>query len=184
MDGVQLPQGYSYIEEAVYFLPFSSQNFLVHILSTSEGWKAGSTLEIPSGFERGTPGSGIQHLNCQAIALTSSYMYIALALHQSILLPRNGRNLNDLTFFQMEKKNETVKRRNWKICLFPQSGKKLGALFFISRCIWLHFHTLHRCHLLPRNAKKLNNFLYFCIRISFHFREVDYASPKWFISMK
>ena len=25
MDGVQLPQGYSHFEEAVYFLPFSSQ---------------------------------------------------------------------------------------------------------------------------------------------------------------
>ena len=32
MDGVQLPQGYSHFEEAVYFLPFSSQKFLVHIL--------------------------------------------------------------------------------------------------------------------------------------------------------
>ena len=28
MDGIQLPQGYSHFEEAVYFLPFSSQNFL------------------------------------------------------------------------------------------------------------------------------------------------------------
>ena len=28
MDGVQLPQGYSHFEEAVYFLPFSSQKFL------------------------------------------------------------------------------------------------------------------------------------------------------------
>ena len=36
MDGVQLPQGYSHFEEAVYFLPFSSQKFLVLILSTSE----------------------------------------------------------------------------------------------------------------------------------------------------
>ena len=27
MDGVQLPQGYSHFEEAVYFLPFSSQKF-------------------------------------------------------------------------------------------------------------------------------------------------------------
>ena len=36
-DGVQLPQGYSHFEEAVYFLPFSSQKFLVLILSTSEG---------------------------------------------------------------------------------------------------------------------------------------------------
>ena len=37
MDGVQLPQGYSHFEEAVYFLPFSSQKFLELILSTSEG---------------------------------------------------------------------------------------------------------------------------------------------------
>ena len=63
MDGVQLPEGYSHFEEAVYFLPFSSQTFLVLILLTSEGWKAKSTLELPSGFEPGTPGLGIQHLN-------------------------------------------------------------------------------------------------------------------------
>ena len=60
MDGVQLPQGYSHFEEAVYFLPLSSQKFLVFILLTSEGWKAESTLEPPSGFEHGTPGLGIQ----------------------------------------------------------------------------------------------------------------------------
>ena len=48
MDGVQLPQGYSHFEEAVYSLPLSSQKFLVLILSTSEGWKAESTLEPPS----------------------------------------------------------------------------------------------------------------------------------------
>ena len=35
MDGVQLPQGYSHFDEAVYFLPLSSQKFLVLILSTS-----------------------------------------------------------------------------------------------------------------------------------------------------
>ena len=29
MDGVQLPQGLSHFEEAVYFLPLSSQKFLV-----------------------------------------------------------------------------------------------------------------------------------------------------------
>ena len=45
MDRVQLPQGYSHFEEAVYFLPLSSQKFLVLILSTSEGWKAESTVE-------------------------------------------------------------------------------------------------------------------------------------------
>ena len=63
MDGVQLHQGYSHFEETVYFSPFSSQKFLVLILSTSEGWKAESTLEPPSGFEHRTPGLGIQHLN-------------------------------------------------------------------------------------------------------------------------
>ena len=63
MDGVQLPQGKSHFEEAVYFLPLSSQEFLTFILSTSEGWKAESTLEPPSGFEHGTPGFGIQRLN-------------------------------------------------------------------------------------------------------------------------
>ena len=50
MDGVQLPQGYSHFQEAVYFLPLSSQKFLVLILSTSEGWKAESTLEPTQWF--------------------------------------------------------------------------------------------------------------------------------------
>ena len=63
MDGVQLPQGYSHFEEAVYFLPLSSQKFLVLILSTSEGWKAESTLEPPCGFEHVTPGLGVQRLD-------------------------------------------------------------------------------------------------------------------------
>ena len=59
MDGVQLLQGYSHFEEEVYVLPFSSQKFLVLILSTSDGWNAESTLEPPSGFEHGKPGLGI-----------------------------------------------------------------------------------------------------------------------------
>ena len=42
MGGVQLPQGLSHFEEAVSFLPLSSQKFLVLILST---------LEPPSGFD-------------------------------------------------------------------------------------------------------------------------------------
>ena len=63
MDGVQLSQSYSDFEEAVHFLSFSSQKFLVLISLTSEGWKAESTLEPPSGFEHGTAGLGIQRLN-------------------------------------------------------------------------------------------------------------------------
>ena len=41
----------------------SSQKFLVLILLTSGGLKAELTLEPPSGFEHGTPGLGIQHVN-------------------------------------------------------------------------------------------------------------------------
>ena len=63
MDGVQLPQGQNHSEEAVYFLPLSTQKFLVLILSTSKGWKAESTLEPLSGFKHGTPVLGIQRLN-------------------------------------------------------------------------------------------------------------------------
>ena len=67
MGGFQLPQGYSYFEETIYFLPFSSQKFLVLILSTSEEWKAESTLEPLSGFEHRTPGLGIQRLNHRSL---------------------------------------------------------------------------------------------------------------------
>ena len=61
MDGIQLSQGKSHFEEAVYFLPLSSKKFLVLILSTSERWKA--ELKPPSGFECRTPGLGIQRPN-------------------------------------------------------------------------------------------------------------------------
>ena len=53
----------SHNKETVYFLSFSSQEFLVLSWSTSEGWKAELTLEPPRGFEAGTPGLGIQSLN-------------------------------------------------------------------------------------------------------------------------
>ena len=61
MDGIQLPQGYIHFEEAVYFIPLSSQKILVPIISTSEEWKTESTLELPNGFEQGILGLGIQH---------------------------------------------------------------------------------------------------------------------------
>ena len=54
MDGVQLLQGNSNFEEALYFLPLSYKKFLVLILSTSERWKAELTLEPPSSFEHET----------------------------------------------------------------------------------------------------------------------------------
>ena len=77
MDGVQLPQGYSHFEEAVYFLPLSSKKLLVLILSTSEGWKAESTLEPPSGFEHGTTRLGIHPLN-QWVMFNKSFHLLPL----------------------------------------------------------------------------------------------------------
>ena len=53
----------SHFAEAVFFLPLSSQKFLVVILLTSEGLKANLTLEPHGDFEHGTPGFGIQCLN-------------------------------------------------------------------------------------------------------------------------
>ena len=53
----------SHYEETVYLTPISPQKFLVIIWLTSEGLKAESNLEPPSGFEHGTPELGIQRLN-------------------------------------------------------------------------------------------------------------------------
>ena len=60
---------HSHYEEIVYFLPLSSQEFLVLIWSISEGWKIESTLEPPVGFEPGTLGLGIQRPEHWVIAL-------------------------------------------------------------------------------------------------------------------
>ena len=45
----------THLEEAVYFLPPISQKFLVLIWSTTEDWKADSTLEPSYGFKQETP---------------------------------------------------------------------------------------------------------------------------------
>ena len=50
----------SYYKKTIYLLPLSPQKFLVLTWWTSEGWKAESTLEPPTGFEPRTPGLGIQ----------------------------------------------------------------------------------------------------------------------------
>ena len=62
-----------------------SQGFLVTIWSTSEGCKTELTLEPPSGFEPGTPGLEIQHLNHQAIArLDLPIFFLYMSKHCSI----------------------------------------------------------------------------------------------------
>ena len=78
MDGVQLFQGQSQFEEAVYFLPLSSQEFLLLILSISERRKAESTLEPPSGFQHGT-------LDWKSSTLTTRSLLHHQAIASSIL---------------------------------------------------------------------------------------------------
>ena len=63
MDGVQLPQAWSHLEEAVYILPLNSEKFMVLILSTSEWWKSELILEPSSGFEHWNPGFWTQCFN-------------------------------------------------------------------------------------------------------------------------
>ena len=58
MDGVQLPQCNSHFDEAVYFLPLSSQKFLVLNLSTSEGWKDWINLGATQWFWTWNPSIG------------------------------------------------------------------------------------------------------------------------------
>ena len=79
MDRVQLSQGY----RATLRRPFTfyhsggAQEVLVLIWSTSEGWKAGLTLEPPSGFEPETPGLGIKQpiTNKPLLHIMISYHY-------------------------------------------------------------------------------------------------------------
>ena len=61
--GVTASRQLSHYKEVVYFLPLSSQKFLIFILLTSIGWKADSSLKLHSCFKLGNPGMGIQCLN-------------------------------------------------------------------------------------------------------------------------
>ena len=65
----------SHYEERVHSLLQSPQKFLVLIWSTSERWKAESTLESPSSFELKAPGLGIQHLNHYGALPLTSYQH-------------------------------------------------------------------------------------------------------------
>ena len=62
MDGVQLTSRLQPLWRGSLLFTTSSKIFLVLILSNSEGWKAESNLEPPSGSEDGNPGLGTQCL--------------------------------------------------------------------------------------------------------------------------
>ena len=63
----------SHCEETIYFLPFSSQEFLVLNGSTVEGWKTELTFEPTSGFEPRSPRLGIQCLNTRLLIVIDWY---------------------------------------------------------------------------------------------------------------
>ena len=74
MDGVQVSQGKSHYEKAVYFLPLSSQKWYSFYRA-----RKNERLSQPSGFEHRTTGLGIQHLNYYAIAPWEHYSIMAIA---------------------------------------------------------------------------------------------------------
>ena len=78
----------SHYEDAVYFLPLSSEKFLVPIWSTSEGWKAESTLEPPGGFEHRTIGLWIQRLKQK-----TSFVFSLLIFNESEICHNRNNNI-------------------------------------------------------------------------------------------
>lgn len=73
----------SQYKETVCFLPLCPQEFLVLIWSTTEGWKAESTFNPPTGFEIGNPEFGIQHLITRS--LLKNYENQLIYLFASVL---------------------------------------------------------------------------------------------------
>ena len=107
MDEVQLPQVYRATQGGN--LLFTTQVLEIPgtaiIWSTSEGWKAESTLELPSGFEHETTGFGIQHLWIyrEAFHRYSLYFFIEnILVAQGILneiwvnIGKNGAQLHKI----------------------------------------------------------------------------------------
>ena len=72
------------LEESVYFLPLSPQKFLVFTLSTSEEWKAESTLEPPSGFEH-----GMSYMYMYVCVYMYMYIYVYIYIHLYIYIYKN-----------------------------------------------------------------------------------------------
>ena len=96
--------------------------------------------------------------------------------HQSVLLPRNGKNLNNLQYFQIE-----------KIRLSPQTGKN-GVSNFLSYSKYFTSFPQSGKHFivtiyLQEVQKRLGFFVSLYILLSIC-TEIDYISPMRFISTK
>ena len=140
MDGVQLPQGWSHFEEAVYFLPLSSQKFLVLVLATSEGWKAESTLKPPSGFKYGT-------LDWKSSPLTTRHItfQISLVWLQSFWI-EYGNNYQ-LLFFPEFKFSAYLCNLRWRQNRFQNLKKCYGGIFSFPILIIWGIDLLNTCYI-------------------------------------
>ena len=108
----------------------------------------------------------------------SLYLYIFVSIsrnwkifHLSILLLRNGKNLNDLQYFQIEKRNQIEKLENTFI---STKWKKWSNFLYFSTYLtlfpqWGKISSYHRLHEVQ---KKLSNFLYFFTHVCFDFHKV------------
>ena len=76
----------NHFDETVYFLPLSTQKFLVLIWLTSELWKAKLTVVPPGGFQHESPGFGIQSLK----------HYVST--QEIIMQKRHGINMREYRF--------------------------------------------------------------------------------------
>ena len=114
-------------EETVYLLPLSSQKYLALIWYTSQGWKAESILEPPSGFEHGSPGLGILGLNHKTISQKSSVLF---SRYSSFYI------FNRLMIFQtcdVMMSISTWNRVNFWIYFFWTTTHQVGQLIDISK---------------------------------------------------
>ena len=104
-----LKQGYSHFEEAVYFLPLSSQKFLVLILSTLEGWK----VDLSWPWSHPVP----VVLNTEPLDLISSPLTTWPLLHVKPLSIIYQNCLNTSTFPDIRKKIKhcSCPQERWQI---------------------------------------------------------------------
>ena len=118
----------SHYGEVVYFLPLSSQKFLVLIWSILEGQKAESTLEPFNGFEHGIPGWESSTLTTRSLAHITRMTYMTYMT--PITYITLGTYSSTSPFFPVD-----CCFRGWlnkTFCLIFWEGKKVWHCNFIS----------------------------------------------------
>ena len=89
--------------------------------------------------------------------------------HKSILLPRNGENLNDLQYFQIENKYQIEKLENTFISTKWKKMEQFSFFLYAVNFISIKWRSFHLYHLFPRSAKKVKWFSLFLYTYFFSF---------------